>query len=297
MMVCLTNMRTVPAMMNITQIISQGKRPVDLFALRLIELGNRMSKGIQPSNQVMMAADSGETLHADPVMNVFRTFSQLGRQTITTSLEICDHPKFAHNISQASHDRRCNFIVFPVEIGAQTYPKGWASAVAQMLYVKAKCTVGIFGDRGFGVSSATSIMDMANPIPGNNQKVFFPFFGSPDDTEALEILVSMTGKDGVSVEVLLFAPANEALDKFTAMTADNKNVTIEPVPKESHDLMSVINRMCDLNSKDLIVVGHDAYSTLEQEEKTLSSFIDTDCTSSFLVIHKAANETPSIVKV
>jgi Sodium/hydrogen exchanger family len=153
LVICLISMRTVPAMMTVTQLLSTGPRKLELFALRLIELGNRMSK-------VMMAVQLGETIRADPVMNVFRTFTQLGRLNTITHLEIVDHQKFAENISVACDDFRASMVIYPVQIGAQTYPKGWSANVCEELYVKCKCPVAIFGERGFGVSSSISIMDM-----------------------------------------------------------------------------------------------------------------------------------------
>lgn len=292
LLICLTNMRTVPAMMNITQIITSGYRQVDLFALRLIELGNRMSK-------LMMAADSGETLHADPVMNVFRTFAQLGRQNVTTRLEICDHQKFGRNISNIASEHHCNLIVFPVELGAQTYPQGWSAQVCSMLYIKAKCTVAIFGDRGFGVSSSTSIMDMHNPIPGNNQKIFMPFFGTSDETDALLILSSMTNKDGVSVEIFSMVEFNDALTIFQGQTASNPNVIINK--SEDTSLPCLISRIKELSDKDLVVLGYATYSILKEGEESLKGFIDMQCTSSFMLVHRPADQVVgdnvTIVKV
>ena len=62
-MICLTEMRSVPAMMNMTQLLSK-RHTSQVHALRLVELGERMSN-------LMMAKD-GDTIHQDPIMNVFR---------------------------------------------------------------------------------------------------------------------------------------------------------------------------------------------------------------------------------
>lgn len=41
LLICLPNMKTVPGMMKINKMLFQSKRNVDLFALRLVELGDR----------------------------------------------------------------------------------------------------------------------------------------------------------------------------------------------------------------------------------------------------------------
>lgn len=41
LLVCLPNMKVVPGMMNLNRMLFQSKRDIDLFALRLVDLGDR----------------------------------------------------------------------------------------------------------------------------------------------------------------------------------------------------------------------------------------------------------------
>jgi hypothetical protein len=41
LLVCLPNMKVVPGMMNLNRMLFQSKKEIDLFALRLVELGER----------------------------------------------------------------------------------------------------------------------------------------------------------------------------------------------------------------------------------------------------------------
>lgn len=261
----------------------------------------------------MMVTDSGETLNSDPVMNVFRTFSQLGRQPIQTRLEISDHSQFATNICQASTDFRVNFVVFPVEIGAQTYPVGWAGTVASMLYARSKCTVGIFGDRGFGVSSSVSITSLMEPIPGNNQKVAVLYAGdNDDDLEVLSVLKSMVEKDGLLFEILYFERSNSncnELKKFWVacksrglnnikLTSYSSNEQSENLHEENltpldgrspghsyvklseseEEYMFMIKLLKDkYGPKDLIIMGHSTYTTFDSSIKNQNQDSDRLC--------------------
>jgi hypothetical protein len=41
LLVCLPNMKVVPGMMNLNRMLFKSKKEIDLFALRLVELGDR----------------------------------------------------------------------------------------------------------------------------------------------------------------------------------------------------------------------------------------------------------------
>lgn len=60
-LVCLPSMRIVPAVMNLLQMMFQSPNKVDFYALRLVELGQRLSK-------VMRATDASQTMQLDPVL-------------------------------------------------------------------------------------------------------------------------------------------------------------------------------------------------------------------------------------
>lgn len=269
-MVCLINMHTLPSVMNISQMLCHGTRPIELVALRLIELGDRMSK-------IMMASDVGETLQMDPIMNVFKSISSLNNQHVQTVLEIADHSSFGPIVVNAASQTHCEMIIFPVDIGAQTYPKGWASHAYTVMRNKSHATIGLFGERGLGTfGTGMSLTDMSNDNKEKN--IVFAYFGTADDISALEIILSICrNHDRVyGLHILLMADLPEI---------QSDNVAVKFITMESKSLLSLINKLKQYGDRDLVVLGHESYETVHEDGHTLHQFVDIECASSFLIIH------------
>jgi len=145
-LVVLPSMQSVPAMMALVQMLNSTKRILQVHALRLIEMTERTSA-------FMMAADSTETMNADPVMNIFRTFGQLNRVGVHSLLAVTSIESFSENVVEKAGDVGANFIVIPWQ------PSGRGKSGGKFLFkdvlFNAPCSVGLFIDRGFGVSTAT----------------------------------------------------------------------------------------------------------------------------------------------
>ncbi|KAI8928929.1 Sodium/hydrogen exchanger family-domain-containing protein [Entophlyctis helioformis] len=270
-LVCLPSMRTMPAMMNVTQLLSRSQGSLSIIALRIVELSSRLS-------QIMMAADSSETLRSDAVVNVFRTFGQLNKVRVSTVLAVSDVKDFAHNIISAAVDADADLLIFPTEAAAVAASRGSSHTLVTDIFDQSPCSVGVFVDRGFGVSSAeiTDASDKANDgadsplvMPGANQRILFAFFGGPDDCEAALVVQRLAAHDGVSLTVLV-VPSSD-----NAATADDKaneaaviealravpGSTIEMLPSANAN-ETVLARAAEFGRKDLIVVGKAAYETV-----------------------------------
>ncbi|KAK6092032.1 K(+)/H(+) antiporter [Batrachochytrium dendrobatidis] len=217
-LVCLTGMRTVPAMMNLTQMIAQSSTNLSVYALRLVELTSRMSK-------VMMATESSETLRADPVVNVFRTFGQLNKVGVRTLLAVTEPENYAQNVVDAAEESSVNLIIYPVQTSRSTgqgsgYPRGKAGLTMARIFRDASCSVALFIDRGFGVSSAENMTEsgersalITSPAtsiayPGSNQRIFMVFYGGADDCEAARLAGLLAKHPGVTLSVLVISFSN-----------------------------------------------------------------------------------------
>jgi hypothetical protein len=229
----------------------------------------------------MMAADCQGTLNTDPVTNIFRTFSQLSKQAILTRLEICERAMYAERILYTSKEFDCHIIIFPVEIGPQTYPHGWNSTTCQSLYSKSYCTVCIFGDRGFGIPN-TSFMDFTDTSKNRTQTISFPYFGSRDDNEALHILSLISPTHAINITIYLMTCRNEHIDKI--MKLDNNTVNTE-FSDNFIDLPGLLEKLSECNGTSLIMIGHKAYTNIYDNESVFQKFIDDACTSSFMIVH------------
>ena len=265
--------------MNITQQIQTSTKKCTINALRLIQLsvGGSMSK-------VMMASDSSETIKADAVINVFRTFGQLNKCSVRTFLSVSTFEDYAENIITSAQDLNANLILFPVEIGSTTFPKGNFANIAAELCEKSTCSVAIFVERGFGVSSATA---EEHQMPGQNQRILFPFIGGADDCEAALFLTNIAAHKGISITVLRFKDSNatpdqlEADEQVLAKLGAFVDVKIEKYVGTESEIAATISKAKEYSKKDLIVVGYKAHAVEE-----LGNFLDSQCISSFVIIKK-----------
>ncbi|KNC97065.1 uncharacterized protein SPPG_07462 [Spizellomyces punctatus DAOM BR117] len=320
-LLCLPNMATVPAMMSVTQMFQTTRSSLSVFALRLIRLTERTST-------YMMAANEGETMRADPVINVFRTFGQLNRVSVHTLVTVSPPEDFPSNIVETSVDSKINLILLPW----QQPPGESRQSCMNDHFVKdvveaAPCSVAVFVDRGFGVSS-TQVVEPSATIPGQNQHVFVPFFGTEDDREALRFVAQLASHPGLSVTVLRVrvqgdnnkdlssatlaidvlhssssgeATSESTLNDTSISTLTNinpTNVSVENI-NTTDALSAVTSRGNAFGRKDLIVVGHDTYATLARMAGgTLKKWVDEDSASSVVIVkrHETRNLDDSSVK-
>ncbi|PWN22822.1 hypothetical protein BCV69DRAFT_280428 [Microstroma glucosiphilum] len=79
---------------------------LNVDALRLVELTDRTSA-------VMRMAESDDTLRADPISNVFRTFASLNRIPIRTSLSVVGVDYFPSTVVSRARDRGADLVILP----------------------------------------------------------------------------------------------------------------------------------------------------------------------------------------
>lgn len=233
-----------------------------------------------------MAVQIGETIRGDAVMNVFNTFAKLRSLKISMDLEISDTQKYAKSILNSAKINNCNFIIFPVQVGSQAYPQGWANSVIDELHNLSNMALCIFGERGFGVSSSTSlsIFDM-DPYPGRNQNIFFPFFGTPDDLEIIDFLKLINTSDGISVIILQMTTNTKPLKELSHL----QNISFLKTPEHSNIPKTLISRINLLGSKDLVILSRHIYSTLSKDDLSLKGFLDYHCKCSFMTVRGYAD--------
>ncbi|KAJ3003353.1 K(+)/H(+) antiporter [Thoreauomyces humboldtii] len=294
MLICLPNMQTVPSMMSITQLFQSTPNQLSITALRLIKLSQRTST-------YLMAANEGETMRADPVINVFRTFGQLNRVTVSTVVTVCPSEDFPESIRDTSNDTSTHFVIIPWQ---QSLMQSKASCLDDH-FIKgsidvAPCSVAIFVDRGFGVSTENG---PHAAIPGQNQSIFVPFFGKADDCEAVRFVANLAGHAGLTVTILDMRPsvaaqtaasttlaidtsvdastAGQANTLLASLTATHKNIKVETASDVSKGAI-IPTRAAAFGRKDLLVLSHAAYTS----DEALSTWCDQECETSFVIVKK-----------
>ncbi|KAJ3144163.1 K(+)/H(+) antiporter [Geranomyces variabilis] len=198
-MLVLTGMNSVPPLMALTQMFQSSPSRLCIFGLRLIKLTERAST-------YLMAANEGETLRADPVINVFRTFGQLNRVGVRTLVNVVPSEDFPECIREASRDSSAQLLVLPWQQPPSSNDSCLNDCFVKETVDKAACSTVVFVDRGFGVASTDLTLPGA-AVPGQNQHVFVPIFGTPDDCEALRFVLSIAAHPGLSVTILDLRPA------------------------------------------------------------------------------------------
>ncbi|KAJ3271213.1 K(+)/H(+) antiporter [Terramyces sp. JEL0728] len=277
--ICLPTMKVVPAVMNLSQILFSSPKALDVYALRLIELGDRLSK-------VMLAHESSHTLQSDPVINILRTFGQLNNKSIKTFLAVSPRTNFHAEIVDAAVTLESNLIIFPIEASSNTFPKGWAANTAVQLWFQVPCPLAFFVDRGFGVANFAKTECDSMTTPGENQKIFFPFFGTDDDLEASVVLNYMAHAPAVRITVLqLYDPEPESAGALALCALGSfPNVTIEESENKTNAV--AVSRFAEYGKKDLIIIAYEKYDSPSERDESIKKYLDHRCSASYMIVNK-----------
>jgi hypothetical protein len=182
----------------------------------------------------------------------------------------------------------CNFIIFPIQITPDTYSRGWSKEVIDELHKGANGTLCILGERKFAGSSSPDPFNQ-DLVTEVNQTIFFPFFGVSDDQEIIDLLILTQEQKEISIIILIMTTQLVSLSVF-----QNKgNVSMLKQPDDPNIPKAIINRLKLLGTKDLIIISHDKYSTLDQDGVSLKSYIDYHLKCSFMTV-RGVNETATI---
>ncbi|CAB4415251.1 unnamed protein product [Rhizophagus irregularis] len=222
---------------------TQPNASITVHVLRLIELTQRIST-------VMKISETEETLH-DPIMNLFRSFGQLNFVKVKANLAVVAQQDFAQHVAERAEDTDANLVIVPwggagSVIDDQSNPfvgprekKETSPQVAsftQEVFSEAtiRANVGVFVDRGLGVSS---LNQKESSITSISVRVFLPFFGGIDDREALTFVIQLLDHPNVSVDVLRIIKSSEPTEHDTIL----KNNTLmtetgDKIPEDSEDV-------------------------------------------------------------
>ncbi|KAJ3215509.1 K(+)/H(+) antiporter [Dinochytrium kinnereticum] len=175
-LVCLPSLGAVPSMMSFTTALGAspgvGQGVFLVSALRLIEISERMSS-------VMLANEYTDTMRTDPILQVFRTFTDLHRIRSKLLLGVVPETRsFSANILSAAKDTSSTLIILPWLRSASETSGDFDERVAKASYDEVMAsnqiggaTVVLFMDKGFGrpatahvgVAKKKSTLALASP--------------------------------------------------------------------------------------------------------------------------------------
>ncbi|KAI8323590.1 hypothetical protein GQ54DRAFT_257908, partial [Martensiomyces pterosporus] len=205
-------------------------RPIRVFGLRLLELTSRNSS-------VMHQYESEMQVITDPVMSMFRAFARVADMVFHASLSYSDPEHFVDTVLGSSRDADAELTVVSA-FGRGSSGSADQAAFITALFDKAKGHVGVFidcgisdgavvanaegtGDFGPPESSGTAPKDskavavtaaaastaghVPNPLYFTDGRrvplVVVPFFGGPDDRQALRLAADLCTHSSVQVVV------------------------------------------------------------------------------------------------
>jgi hypothetical protein len=207
------------------------KRPLEVHGLRLIELTDRTSS-------VMQVTEGEEYYSAhDPVVNAFRTFSQLHDVAAAGRVAVVPVDSYPETLMSQAADVSSDFALIPwSEYGSVTedqsvpysinaserFKSGTHLDFIQKTLARAAetCSAGIFINNGFGgavkpnglkrtrsalsIRSATMPDSAVLPVTDKSHHIFFPFFGGVDDRVALRFVLQLATNSVVTLTITHF---------------------------------------------------------------------------------------------
>ncbi|EFX06136.1 K+/H+ antiporter 1 [Grosmannia clavigera kw1407] len=207
------------------------RRHLQVHGIRLLELTERTSS-------VMQVTEVNEFTRHDPVVNTFRTFSQLHDLAVSGQVAVSPAASFPETLVTEATEMESDFVLIPW--GERGLVSDESSALFTMsssttrfddrahldfLHAamdKAVCNTGIFIDNGFGTASGSrheqpsltrtvSLLSMRShrepatlPVANKTHRIFFPFFGGVDDRVALRVVLQLAKNTNISLTIAMF---------------------------------------------------------------------------------------------
>jgi hypothetical protein len=261
----------------------------------------------------MMASETMSTMAADPVLNIFKTFSQVNNHSLKSLFAVASKTNFNEEIMTAASSLSTNFLIFPIEQSPSTYPKGWAQKLSVEMFERNICTIAFFIDRGFGIASASNdnfanLRDQeyvqievalsqfsAKKHGGDNsssqtsldvtesakkQTLFFAFGGTPDDLEVCVLLNYLAYYPSVTIKLMVLVELEAGSDADIALESLKSFPTVSVETNLTGD---IVKGASELGAKDLILVAHSKYTS----DNKFQNWLDDDCLSSYCIVKSA----------
>ena len=293
MLVCLPEIATVSSLMKFTQLLSHSEKKMELWGMRMIELEDRTSK-------VMMVTESVHTLKKDPVIGMFRTFCELNKIDVHTTLSVGSSSSYPLDIADACDIVNFDLCVCPISMTTSTYPDGWATEFFNSLSMLCPVPLAILLDRGYG---ATAFAQFPAPISiaHFNTDIVVLLHGTEDDLQILLLLKTIVKHVSTSVTIhcLHKLEPESSQSQELVVLARNTNVKVEYHEHDPNALVFDFN-LKGLQSCDLVMVGHQGYMKNNRSASSLKHWLDHEETASVMIIRgfqpTAGMPAPSIMK-
>jgi hypothetical protein len=251
------------------QSFTPAKPPLEVHGLRMLVLTERASSVMQ-----LAKGDDYNTL-GDPVVDVFRVFSQLNGLSVTGKVAVVPTSSYAETLTSQASDMSSDFVLVPwsehgglVENQSASFAVSAQDRYQGKVYIEfvqetlklAVCNTGIFINNGFGglgasglekdpqqlrkdVSGAStrkrSKSTASSPFKDKTRKhqIFLPFFGGVDDRASLRFVIQLAKNPNVTATIARFDWPQEDYDDVSFPPE-----VVMVVPSSSHASSSKARR-------------------------------------------------------
>ncbi|KAN0063892.1 K(+)/H(+) antiporter [Thecaphora frezii] len=243
---------------------SRPQAAISINALRLVELTDRTSA-------VMKVSESEDTMRADPIINVFRTFGRLNGLPVSSSMAVIPPDEFAPTVANRCRNTGSNFIVLPMTLsqtgpdaqqpqGATSLPNPFDGLFGhgdimqrnsphhfnfvRRLIQTAETDVGLLIDR----AGAGPLARVARP-----KHILLGFMGGPDDRAALELITRLCASNKSLTATVV---------RFQRISAEDAGESVLPaMPPTVHHEQAL--RISGGANADTVYPAHQHQSPLE----------------------------------
>ena len=192
--------------------------------MRMVDLTDRTSS-------VMKVSEMEEFSYKDPVVNAFRTFTQLNNVATSGDVSVVPDASYAETLTGQASDHFSDLVLIPwsengsvsdgeIELNDNHFSSEIQDPFVRRTFDKAKCNTAIFINRGFGgpgvsgsraLSRTTSGLSLRShretpiqPIVYRSHHVYFPFFGGVDDRVALRFVLQLAQNSNITATIIHF---------------------------------------------------------------------------------------------
>ncbi|KAL9391685.1 hypothetical protein Peur_015605 [Populus x canadensis] len=211
---CFQNFRNVSGMISLIDSSNATREsPLTVFALHVLELTGRASAMLivhsTGGKSSGYSRHGRKNSHSEKIVTALETYQTLNDNVNIHALTaMSPHASMHEDICSLAEEKRTALLVIPfhklpskdgkLEAEDNTSFRG----VNLNVLANAPCSVGIFVDRGFGVSeNGESSLTM--------RQILMLFVGGPDDREALAYAWRMGGTEGIGLTVVRFLPGDQ----------------------------------------------------------------------------------------
>jgi hypothetical protein len=193
-LVCLPGLRYVPTLMNLFQLFVNETKDEDqrlsIEAVRMVESSDRFSSLLKIAHQV-------ETLKTDPVLQIFNTYAAINNIDVKDHIAFNTNSELPAEVAAIADVNNLDMIFIPWQHSRQgsqnlqyTVSTTNSHTVVKHLLKETVKSVAVILDQGF------------MPDSKKTKKILVPFFGGPDDEEAVMVASRMSQHSSVEIRVL-----------------------------------------------------------------------------------------------